>query len=90
MKSGNRPRADRCLGPVAVLVEAAFGGTDVTNAFEKLIEVIGLPLAWGVFESFIVHGESLYQEFAQTSGRPLTELRATMASDAKADGKNNF
>ena len=90
MKSGNRPRADRCLGPVAVLVEAAFGGTDVTNAFEKLIEVIRLALSWRILESFIVHGESLYQEFAQTSRRPLTELRATMATDAKANGKNNF
>ena len=71
-----------------LLEESAFGRADVSNTFEKFIEVIGLAVAWRIFESLVIHGESLYQEFAQTSRRPLPKLRATKASNEKANGKN--
>ncbi len=70
------------------LVEAAFGGADVADAFEEFVEVVGLAFAGGIFEAFVVHDEALHQVFGEAGGGPLAELGAAMAADAVADGED--
>ncbi|HWO18413.1 MAG TPA: hypothetical protein VNO30_06540 [Kofleriaceae bacterium] len=44
---------------------------------------LAAPLA-----SFVVHGEALHQVLTEAGHRPLSELRAAVASDAEADGED--
>lgn len=58
---------------------------NVANAGEPFLEEV---TASGPLESGIVQREPLDEVFAQPLGRPNTELRAAMRTDAVADGQN--
>ena len=72
-----------------LLVETPLGGPDVPDALEELVEVVALAPSRRVLEPLVVHGEALHQVLAQTLRGPLSELRASVAADAVADGEND-
>src|SRR5205807_8871545 len=63
---------------------------DVADALEQLIEVVRDPWTGRVLQPLVVHGETLNQVFAQSSCRPLPELRSSRTADAIADGEDRF
>ena len=70
------------------LVESPFGGADVADALELLVEVILLALARWILEPLVVHGEAFDEVFVQAADGPLAKLCAPMAAHAEADGKD--
>ena len=59
-----------------LLVETPFGGPDVSNARQLLVEVVLLALAWLIFQPLVVHGEALHQILAQARrGLDLSQFR---------------
>ena len=72
-------------------IDALFAGTDVADALQQFIEIIGRgDRADGrVFQAFVVNRKTLLQILAQRARRPLAELRAARGTDAVADGDNH-
>ena len=72
-------------------IHALFAGTDVADALQQFIEIIGRgDRADGrVFQAFVVNRKTLLQILAQRARRPLAELRAARGTDAVADGDNH-
>ena len=66
-----------------------FTGSDVTNPLQQLIEIVWQSRCHGLAQAFIIHGEALDQVLAQTLIRPLTKLRASLATHAKPNGQND-
>ena len=72
-------------------IDALFAGTDVADALQQFIEIIGRgDRANGrVFQAFVVNRKTLLQILAQRARRPLAELRAARGADAVTDGDNH-
>ena len=72
-------------------IHALFAGTDVADALQQFIEIIGRgDRADGrVFQAFVVNRKTLLQILAQRARRPLAKLRAARGADAVADGDNH-
>ena len=71
-----------------LLVEAFFGGTDVSDAGEEFVEVV--RAAVGILEARVVHREAFDEVFAQVRIRPLPELGSPDPADAEPHGQNHL
>jgi hypothetical protein len=71
-----------------LLVEEAFAGADVADAFEQFIEVVG-PEGPAGLDPLVVHREALGEQFGEPGGGPLAERGAARRSDAIADGEDH-
>ena len=72
-----------------LLIEAAFGGPDVPDAFEQLVEIVCAE-ASPFFEPFVVHRKALDEILVKTLGGPSSKLCAATGAYAVADRKNHL
>ena len=71
-----------------LLIEAALGSSDISDAFEQLLEVVDAQVV-AIFKALIVHSESLNDVFLEALRRPNAELGPSEGAHAITNGDNH-